>query len=360
MRRGKKLGIGMGTGLGVLLLILILWCRHSVAAADFYAMHLYPRISACLTWLASPLPFSLTEWGVVLAVLAFIGLIVRAIRRRERWWKCVLKEAVLLLGVYVWFYGAWGINYYRSDIYARTGSIAMPYEESEFQEFLDEFSAQLNENWCSASAFEEIGDAELESRVKAWYAALPPDWGLCQPRSWQHPKRITFNRLFSSVGVLGFLGPAFDEMHVNREITPLERPFVFAHEYAHVLGVSSEAEANFWAFEASHASDSQAIRYSALFSLLTFTWNNIRSLLGEEAFQEWIATLRPEILEDMQSIHTYWQDRRWPWLARVQHRFYNFFLRSNRIADGTKNYGQVLRLVLTFASLHDHEDGPEG
>ena len=149
-------------------------------------------------------------------------------------------------------------------------------------------------------------------------------------------------------------------MHVNREITPLERPFVFAHEYAHVLGVSSEAEANFWAFEASHASDSQTIRYSALFSLLTFTWNNIRSLLGEEAFQEWVATLRPEILEDMQSIHTYWQDRRRPWLARVQHRFYNFFLRSNRIADGTKNYGQVLRLVLTFASLHDHEDGPEG
>ncbi|MBO6082978.1 MAG: DUF3810 domain-containing protein [Bacteroidales bacterium] len=350
----------MGTGLGVLLLILILWCRHSPAAADFYATRLYPPISACLSWLASPFPISLTEWIVVLAIVLFIWLIVRAVLRRDRWWKCLLQEAVLLLWVYVWFYGAWGINYFRSDIYARTGTIPMPYEEHEFQDFLDEFAEQLNENWCPAEAFEDIDDAVLEPRVKAWYAALPSELGLCQPRTWQHPKRITFNRLFSGVGVLGFLGPAFDEMHLNREITPLERPFVFAHEYSHVLGVSSEAEANFWAFEASFAADSQAIRYSALFSLLTFTWNNIRSLLGEDAFQEWVATLRPEIREDMQAIHAYWQDRRWPWLARVQHRFYNFFLRSNRIADGTKNYGQVLRLVLTFSSLHAHEDGSEG
>lgn len=360
MRRGKTLRFGMGTGLGVLLLILILWCRRSTAAADLYALHLYPHISAGLSWLASPFPISLTEWVVVVAIGLFIWLIVRAVRRRERWWKCLLQEAVLLLWVYVWFYGAWGVNYFRSDIYARTGTIPMPYEAQEFQDFLDEFAEQLNDNWCPAAAFEALDDAELEPRVKAWYAALPPEVGLCQPRSWQHPKRITFNRLFSAVGVVGFLGPAFDEMHLNREILPLERPFVFAHEYAHVLGVSSEAEANFWAFEASHSSDNQAIRYSALLSLLTFTGNNIRSLLGEEAFQEWVATLRPEILEDLQTIRDYWQDRRWPWLARVQNRFYNAFLRNNRIADGTKNYGQVLRLVLTFSSLHDHEDGQEG
>ena len=173
----------MGTGLGVLLLILILWCRHSPAAADFYATRLYPPISACLSWLASPFPISLTEWIVVLAIVLFIWLIVRAVLRRDRWWKCLLQEAVLLLWVYVWFYGAWGINYFRSDIYARTGTIPMPYEEHEFQDFLDEFAEQLNENWCPAEAFEDIDDAVLEPRVKAWYAALPSELGLCQPRT---------------------------------------------------------------------------------------------------------------------------------------------------------------------------------
>lgn len=360
MRTRHTLRFWISAGLSVLLLVLIIWCRRSVFAADFYATRLYPGISAVLSRAASPFGFSLTELTVAAAALLFIGILVRSIRRRERWWKCLLREAVLLLWIYVWFYGAWGINYFRSDLYARTGSVRTPYEETEFREFLEIFAEELNENWCPAAVRRQTDMAEVEREVKAWYAALPPEAGLCRPRSWQHPKRLLFNRLYSAVGVLGYIGPAFDEMHVNRDITPLEHPFVFAHEYAHVLGVSSEAEANFWAFELSRVSTDQAVRYSAWFSLLSFTWRNIRSLLGEEAFGEWIATLRPEILDDLQETQDYWHSRRWRWLAQVQNRFYNFFLKSNRIADGTKNYGQVLRLVLTFSDLHDHDDGEEG
>lgn len=348
---------GMGLA-GILLLIPVLWCRHSTAAADFYATRLYPHISAALSWLASPFVPSLTEIIVALAIAAALFLIVRAICIKERWWRCVLKLAVLLLWVYVWFYAAWGINYYRSDIFARTGTAPMPYEEEEFHEFLEEFAEQLNANWCQRDEAHDFSG--VESDVKAWYAALPEECGLARPQRWQHPKRLIFNRLYSAVGVLGFIGPAFDEMHINHDITALERPFVFAHEYSHVLGVSSEAEANFWAFEASRVSSDQAVRYSAWFSLLHFTWNNIRSLLGEEGFNAWASTLRPEILEDMEYVSDYWRERRWMWLAKAQNRFYNFFLRSNRIADGTKNYGQVLRLVLSLSDLHSHEDGEEG
>lgn len=347
-----------GMGIGLLLLIPILWCRYSTPAADFYATRVYPYISAALSRFASLFTPSLTEIAVALAIAALFFLIIRALWLKVRWWECILQVAVLLLWVYVWFYAAWGINYYRSDIFARTGSAPMPYEEEEFHAFLDEFAEQLNANWYPRA--EEPSLDGLESEVKTWYGALPEECGLSRPRSWQHPKRLIFNRIYSAVGVLGFIGPAFDEMHVNADITPLERPFVFAHEYSHVLGVSSEAEANFWAFEATRRSEDQAVRYSAWFSLLTFTSGNIRSLLGDEGFKAWTATLRPEILEDIDYIGDYWAGRRWMWLAKLQHRFYNFFLRSNRISDGTKNYGQVLRLVLTFSDLHSHEDGEEG
>ena len=149
-------------------------------------------------------------------------------------------------------------------------------------------------------------------------------------------------------------------MHVNRDVSPLEYPFIFAHEYSHVLGVSNEAEANFWAFEACRASQEQAVRYSAWYMLLTYTASNIRSLLGDEAYQAWADTLRPEVYVDLELSQIHWQSLRWDGLSRLQHRFYNFFLRSNRIADGTKNYGQVLRLVLSLSDLHDHEHGEEG
>lgn len=325
--------------------------------ADFYATRLYPGISAALSWVASPFRGSLTEWLVILAVVIFIWLIIRAIRKKERWWKCLLKEAALLLGIYVWFYAGWGLNYSRSDLHTRLGSMPMPYEEAEFQEFLTEFARQLNENWCDA---ESVDEAAVEAHVKAWYAALPAECGLCQPKPWQHPKHLMFNRLFSAVGVLGFIGPFFDEMHVNRDVSPVEFPFVFAHEYAHVLGVSNEAEANFWAFENCRHADDQTIRYAAWYMLLTYVAGNIRSLLGEEDFQAWADTLRPEVRLDLELSQLHWKELRWDALAKAQRRFYDLFLRSNHIADGTKNYGQVLRLVLTYSDLHLHEDGEEG
>ena len=342
-----------------ILLILILWCRYSVAAADWYALHLYPGISRVLTWLASPVGISLTELVIVLAVITFIVRVVRIFSDRQHWKKRLWRAVRLLLWIYVWFYFAWGINYYRSDLYARMGAMPMPYEEHEFHEFLDVLTHELNENWCPETARETVEANSYEQYVKDWYAALPANVGLSSPRRWQHPKQPVFNRLYSAVGVLGFLGPAFDEMHVNSEITPLEHPFVHAHEYAHVLGVSNEAEANFWAFETTRASSLQPVRYSGWFMLLHYSWNSIHSLLGDEAFRQWVATLRPEILEDMQYTLEYWQDKRLTAVYRIQKRFYDFFLRSNRIADGTKNYSQVLRLVLTFSDLHEHADGQE-
>ena len=342
--------------MGILLLILVLWCRHSVPAADCYAAHLYPYISAALSWLAAPFGFSLTELVVVAAVVVFIGMIIRAFRRHWGFWKGLWRIALFLIWIYVWFYGAWALNYSRSDIYARIGTVPSHYEETDFQEFLGVLAEELNEHW---QPVETVDSAAVERHVKAWYASLPAEAGLCQPRSWQHPKRLTFNRLQSAVGVLGFVGPFFDEMQLNSDMTPLEYPFVFAHEYAHVLGVSGEAEANFWAFEASRASDDPAVRYSAWYMLLTYSWRNIQSLLGEEAFLAWTGTLRPEILEDLQRTQEHWESLRWTALARAQKRFYNFFLRSNRIADGTKNYGEVLRLVLTFSDWHEHDHGEE-
>ena len=324
--------------------------------ADFYATRIYPAVSTVLSWIAAPFGFSLTEIEVVAILVLAVGLIVRAVRRHRPWWRCLLGELGLALFVVAWFYGAWGLNYFRSSLYDRLGTVPMPYEDAEFQEVLEEFAENLNANWCEV---ETVSVEEVERTVKAWYAQLPEECGLCQPRKWHHPKHLIFNRLYSAVGVLGFIGPAFDEMHVNHDVSPLEYPFIYAHEYSHVLGVSNDAEANFWAFEACRASDNQAIRYSAWYMLLSFTGRNIRSLLGEQAYQAWADTLIPEVYVDLELAQLHWGELRWAWLSKLQHKFYNLFLKTNRIPDGTANYGQVLRLVLTFSDFHLH-DGEEG
>ena len=324
---------------------------QTTAWGDWYATRVYPGLSAALSWIASPFGFSLTEIVLLAAIAAAVWILVRAIRRHKKWWRCVLAELALVLVVIVWFYMGWGFNYFRSSIFQRAETIPMPYEAAEFEEFMETFADELNENWCDV---ETIDPAAVEAQVKAWYATVPPQFGLCTPRAWQHPKRLLFNRFYSATGVMGFIGPAFDEMHVNRDVSAVEYPFLFAHEYAHVLGVSNEAEANFWAFEACRAADDPAIRYSAWYMLLRHTAGNIQSLMGTEAYHAWAETLIPEVYVDWELDQLHWADLRWEWLSRIQHRFYDFFLRTNRIPEGTANYGQVLRLVLTFSQLHDH------
>ena len=79
---------------------------------------------------------------------------------------------------------------------------------------MDLFARELNENWCDV---EKVDTVQLEAEVKDWYSRVPDECGLCKPKSWQHPKRMIFNRLHSAVGVMGYIGPAFDELHVNRD-----------------------------------------------------------------------------------------------------------------------------------------------
>ena len=40
-----------------------------------------------------------------------------------------------------------------------------------------------------------------------------------------------------------FMAPLFSESCLNADILPFDLPFTYTHEYAHLLGVSNEAEA---------------------------------------------------------------------------------------------------------------------
>lgn len=46
-------------------------------------------------------------------------------------------------------------------------------------------------------------------------------------------------------GRIGCHGTVFAEAQVNEDVLPEQYPFTMAHEFAHLLGVGSEAEANY-------------------------------------------------------------------------------------------------------------------
>ena len=339
MKMEKPVRKSLGSALvAALLLGVVLMCRSRTAWADWYALHFYPAWSGAVSWLSARVPFSLDEWVVILAAVLALAHLVRL---RKRWAALI----ALLLWITVWFYGGWGINYFRSSIFERAGKRPEVFEPQRFRLFLEDYAQQLN---ASYRPVEELDRAAVEQEVKQYYATLSPDWGLAKPKAWQRPKRLVVNRLYSAVGVTGYVGPFFSEIQVNEDTPDRQYPFLFAHELSHLLGVSSEAEANFWAWQACRASADPLVRYAGLQSLLPYVLSNARTALPEEEFARWRDTLRPEVKAVLQDEQAFWRERYVPWIGRLQSKFYNLFLKGHRIRSGMANYNEVVQMILTL------------
>ena len=315
-------------------------CRRQTALADLYATAVYPRLSGAVSRLSALVPFSLEE---ILAVAAAVAVIACLARLRRRW----LPLLNIILWVVVWFYACWGLNYFRSSIFDRAGVRPATFETDRFEAFLKDYAKGLNDSYVPV---ESIDTAALEREVKAFYDALPERWGLARPKAWQRPKHLLFNRLYSAVSVMGFVGPFFNEIQIGSDVLPLQYPFVYAHELSHLLGVSSEAEANYWAWKACTASASPAFRYAGYQALMPYVLSNAARVLPEEAYAAWAAGLRPEVVEAYRDEQAHWDALYSPVVGRIQHWIYNLYLKGNRISSGTANYNEVISIILSLDS----------
>lgn len=334
----------IAAGIAVALTLFIIACRCSVEVADFYALSIYPAISSVLSLISSWSPIPLQEVAIVLIVIAAVVFLVKGCRRKWSVKRTLASEALLLLCTFVWFYMSWCNNYYRSSILARTSTTYAEYDEVQFKAFIQAFADSINAEWT----FDITTDKKaLEAETKQFFAQLPQQYGLAQPRSWQHPKRMLFNPFYSAVGVQGFMAPLFAESCVNRDLLPEEYPFVYVHEYSHLLGVSNEAEAHWWAFQATRSSSCQSTRYSGYLGILPHVMANARRFLPKEEYDAWYQTLRPEIEVDLIASSSHWAESRSTLLDQMQSGIYDFFLKSNRIESGRKNYSQVVQLLIS-------------
>lgn len=333
---------------GILLALFTIACRYSYPLADWYALQLYPRLSASLSWVASFTTASLQDIALVLLLVLQVGIVVQGIRRKWSVWRCLGQTGKLLLWTYVWFYLGWCTNYSRSSIYMRLQTEPAAYQEAQFMTFIGDFVRQINEAWTEQTV-QDYDEAEAE--MKAFYAGVPALYGLATPRSWQHPKTTFLNGVYSSVGVLGFMEPLFSESCLNQDLLPVERPAVHAHEYAHLLGVSSEAEANWWAFQACSHSKNPAVRYSGYLEILPHVMRNARMFLPVEDYRQWVSTLRPEVIADLKASGEHWQQLQSPRLRQMHEVTYDAFLKGNNIQTGRRNYSEVVGMLMSLGAM---------
>lgn len=344
----------MGKARHILLAFLVAFiiaARINVAIGEWYATHLYPAISAGLSFLVAWIPFSMTELLVVCAIGLIIHILIKTIRNKEKVWKCVFREAELIAWIFIWLYLGWGMNYFRESIYSRGGLERQAYDEEIFSKFISDYADSLN----STHTKDSVNLLAFEDDIKSIYSSLPDSLGLCDPKSWQHPKRVLFNKLYTSVGVGGYIGPFFCETHINAELLTNQRPFNYAHELSHLLGVSNEDEANFWAYEICRRSDIPAVIYSGYYSLLPYVLSNAAKLLTKDEYKTFISSIKPEIIQELVNQQNFWRSKHNKILGKIQSAVYDSMLKVNKIPSGTKNYMQVIDLIIAVEYYKEEE-----
>lgn len=318
--------------------------RFSPALGEFYATTLYPTISTVLSFIASPIPFSLEEWIVVFSILFLLSYPFIAKYKKKTTKYIIAIECEVIGWIFVWFYLGWGCNYFRENFFKRTNTEISSVSKDEFAEFLKEYTDSLNSTYTQRDT---IDNYNIIKDIKALYHSVPKEAGILTPKDYQKPKEVAFNKLYSSVGVLGYMGPFAVESQLNQQLFPIQYPFTYAHELAHLLSVSSEAEANYWAYWICTHSKDKYTRFSGYFEIISYVARDASNILSEKEFEEWKATILPDILDMKRTIQQFWQEQESPFLSEAQTLLYNSFLKSNNIPNGIQNYNQVIQMIIS-------------
>lgn len=336
-----------------------------------YATRIYPIIGTFLSPISGLFPFAVGDIFIALSIVWVFFYPIYEIKWRKQLAKrffflaakrgCYPKKktvfgrvAEYLLWVYAWFYIAWGLNYSQPNIYCRTGMKPVEVSEAKFREFAYRYADSIN---SLSEEFNGMVDDGLKNRVRdavlKGYNEIGAKEGINAPFN-QHPhaKTMLFTPLSSMSGVTGSMGPFFCEFTLNGDIRPHDYPAIYAHEFAHLLGIANEGEANFYSYIVCTASSDKAVKFSGYYHIFFHVLRNVFDILGEKEGEKFLKYIRPEIIQLAKSDRNYWLSKRCKVLDAAQDFIFDLYLRGNHVAEGRKSYSGVVGLILAWESHH--------
>ncbi len=353
-----------------------------------YTTRIYPIIGSLLSPISGLFPFALGDLFIALSIVWVFFYPIYEIKWRKQLAKrffflaakrgCYPKKKVVfgrvaeyLLWVYAWFYIAWGLNYSQPNIYCRTGMKPVEVSEAKFREFAYRYADSINSlseerrvkseetafDDQRESQFNGMVDDGLKNRVRdtvlKGYNEIGAKEGINAPFN-QHPhaKTMLFTPLSSMSGVTGSMGPFFCEFTLNGDIRPHDYPAIYAHEFAHLLGIANEGEANFYSYIVCTASSDKAVKFSGYYHIFFHVLRNVFDILGEKEGEKFLKYIRPEIIQLAKSDRNYWLSKRCKVLDAAQDFIFDLYLRGNHVAEGRKSYSGVVGLILAWESHH--------
>ncbi|HAR38641.1 MAG TPA: hypothetical protein DCS09_08780 [Porphyromonadaceae bacterium] len=322
--------------------VIIIFSR-STTLSEWYMQHIYPAVAIILSTLSGLFPFSLYDLFILVASLYLIVLILFLIFRKTSFKKFLYSLIRFVTMLVVWFYFAWGISYFREDFYAKSDLKETTFDAENLKKFVIRFVADANEAYVD---FDVMDRAGVRQDLEESYHALHEKLGIDYPNGKRRAKPMLFESLYSKMGVSGYFGPFFNEIHVNNYSLDTTYHFTLAHEMAHQFGIAHESEANLYAFIVCMQSEDERIRYSAYLLTLLYLVNDAAEFLPEEV-DSLTSAIRPEIIADLRRNREHWLAVRNRSLSEVQDKAYDAYLKTNKVSSGRENYSEVVGLLIS-------------
>jgi hypothetical protein len=185
------------------------------------------------------------------------------------------------------------------------------------------------------------GDETANQPLRDGFVAVQRTLSDADPAVPGRLKRTIFGPYFRWTSVDGMVDPFALEVLANPDLLPWERPFVAAHEWAHLAGYADESEANFVGWLTCLRADAAA-QYSGWMYLYFQVGQEVSA--GDRA--RLLRAIGPGPRKDIEAIAERLRRGQLPMLRSASWILYDQYLKANHVEEGVRSYGAVVTLVL--------------
>jgi hypothetical protein len=309
-----------------------------------YSRGWYAAVQPVVTGASNLVAIAWLDVLVTLAGIALVWWLLHCWRQPGGLLRRACRAAAGLLQAvavaYLLFLATWGWNYRRLPADARFGVEPERISGERLTALARRSIAELNRLHQPAHADPALEESRLRPALERAFEQAQRELAA----GWQarpgRPKRSVIARAFPLAAVDGMVNPFGLEVILNPEVLPIERPFVLAHEWAHLAGHAAESDASFVAW-LTCVQGSASLAYSGWFSLL----HHVVRTISPPARGPLLSGLAAGPRADLQAVQARLR-RVQPVVHDVSWQTYDRFLRANRVDRGIQDYDQVVRLVL--------------
>jgi len=316
---------------------------------EFYSRDMYPWLQNLFTGVTNFLPFALLDIVLIAVVLATLFRIKRLFfvaRQRgifDALWELFRRVIRLASFVTIFFYWAWGFNYHRVPLESTLPEKSAPKPSLEMLE-----GAIIDANGLASrlrplvANGPELGYPEIKDRLKGPLNLALKQLGRPQLEREGRPKySLLLTPLFTSIGLTGMTNPLGLETIVHPDLLPYERPYVLAHEWAHLSGHADEAEASAIGWLACMRGGNE-LAYSASLHLII----EASGVLPDEMRRTIMTRVDSGVRADIDAIVARRHNER-PAVQKTAELVYDEYLRANHASDGAGSSRRALALILS-------------